>query len=101
MEGKRWYETQDALLEIAQYAQDLNVRSVSMRFMNTDIYDRGIQVCFITLNGCGLTSHRVVMQLRRGLTALCQWVRNEIILYLLDLYFYRRNTNGDNIRRSA
>ena len=72
MEGKRWYETQNALLEIAQYAQDLNVHSVSMRFMNSDIYDRGIQVCFITFNGSGLTSRRVVMQLRRGLKASCQ-----------------------------
>ena len=49
MEGRRWYETRDALLEIAQYAQDLNVRSVSLRFMNNDIYDRGIQVRFITV----------------------------------------------------
>ena len=49
MEGSRWYETRDALLEIAQYAQDLNVRSVSLRFMNNDIYDRGIQVHFMTV----------------------------------------------------
>jgi hypothetical protein len=49
MEGKGWYEARDALLEIAQCAQDLNVRSVSLRFMNNDIYDRGIQVRFITV----------------------------------------------------
>ena len=45
MQGARWNEVRDALLEIAQYAQDLNVQSVSLRFMNKDIYDRGIQVC--------------------------------------------------------
>jgi hypothetical protein len=49
MEGARWNEVRDALLEIAVYAQDLNVRSVSLRFMNDDIYDRGIQVRFITV----------------------------------------------------
>ena len=49
MKGARWNKVRDALLEIAQYAQDLNVRSVSLRFMNKDIYDRGIQVRFITI----------------------------------------------------
>lgn len=48
MEGTRWDETRDALLEIAQYAQTLNVRSVSLRFLNSDMYDQGIQVRFIT-----------------------------------------------------
>ncbi|KAF8723153.1 hypothetical protein AX14_009514 [Amanita brunnescens Koide BX004] len=43
MEGTRWDETRDALLEIAQYAQTLNVRSVSLRFLNSDMYDQGIQ----------------------------------------------------------
>ena len=47
MDGRRWDEARDALLDIAQYAQDLNVRSVSLRFMNNNIYDRGIQVRFI------------------------------------------------------
>jgi hypothetical protein len=49
MEGKRWNEVRGALFEIAQYAHGLNVRSVSLRFMNYDIYDRGIQVRFITV----------------------------------------------------
>ena len=49
MEGRRWIEARDALLEIAQCAQDLNVRSVSLRFMNCNIYDRGIQVCCLTV----------------------------------------------------
>ena len=47
MQGARWNEVRDALLDIAQYAQDLSVLSVGLRFMNNDIYDRGIQVrCF-------------------------------------------------------
>ncbi|KAF8326170.1 hypothetical protein F5887DRAFT_1145044 [Amanita rubescens] len=43
MLGSRWYETQDALLEIAEHALKLNVRSVNLRFLNCDIYDQGIQ----------------------------------------------------------
>jgi hypothetical protein len=45
MLGSRWDETRDALLGIADYALKLNVRSVSLRFLNCDIYDQGIQVC--------------------------------------------------------
>ena len=56
MLGPRWDETRDALLEIADYALKLNVRSVSLRFLNRDIYDRGIQVrVYTTLHGFGLT----------------------------------------------
>jgi hypothetical protein len=78
MQCFRWYESRDVLLEIAQYAKDLNVRSVSLRFMNNDIYDRGIQVRFITVERLQiLTSHRVVMQLYRGFKTTCQWVRNK------------------------
>ncbi|KAF8325507.1 hypothetical protein F5887DRAFT_1018596 [Amanita rubescens] len=43
MLGSRWDETRDALLEIADYALKLNVRSMSLRFMNCDIYDQGAQ----------------------------------------------------------
>ncbi|KAF8324636.1 hypothetical protein F5887DRAFT_1146976, partial [Amanita rubescens] len=43
MLGSRWDETRDALLEIADYALKLNVRSMSLRFLNCDIYDQGAQ----------------------------------------------------------
>jgi hypothetical protein len=47
------------------------------------------------LNGCGLTYHRVVVQLYRGLKALYQWVRNKVSLYsLLDLYFIGETPTG-------
>ena len=47
MDGARWEEARDALRDIAQCALDLNVRSVSLRFLNSpsDDRDRGIQVC--------------------------------------------------------
>ncbi|KAF8324629.1 hypothetical protein F5887DRAFT_902712 [Amanita rubescens] len=49
MLGSRWDETRDALLEIADYALKLNVRSMSLRFMNCDIYDQGAQVRVYTM----------------------------------------------------
>lgn len=44
MEGSRWTEARDALLEIAEYALKLNVHTVSLRFLNNRTYDRGLQV---------------------------------------------------------
>jgi hypothetical protein len=47
------------------------------------------------LNGCGLTSRRVVVQSYRGLNALCQLVWNKVSLYsLLDLYVIGRTPTG-------
>ncbi|KAK2467671.1 hypothetical protein APHAL10511_000526 [Amanita phalloides] len=43
MQRSRWIEARDALLEIAQYALDLKVRSVNLRFLNNSAYDRGLQ----------------------------------------------------------
>ncbi|KIL58379.1 hypothetical protein M378DRAFT_170633 [Amanita muscaria Koide BX008] len=43
MEGDRWKETRDALADIAEYAFELNVHTVSMRFLNDAIYVRGLQ----------------------------------------------------------
>jgi len=44
MHGSRWLEARDALAEIAEYALKLNVRTVSLRFLNDGTYDRGLQV---------------------------------------------------------
>jgi uncharacterized protein YegL len=47
------------------------------------------------LNGCRLTSRRVVMQSYRGLKALCQLVWNKVSLYSLpDLYFIGGTPTG-------
>ncbi|KAF8335137.1 hypothetical protein F5887DRAFT_989660 [Amanita rubescens] len=43
MRGSRWLEARDALIEIAEYALKLNVRTVSLRFLNNGTYDRGLQ----------------------------------------------------------
>ncbi|KAM6503826.1 hypothetical protein JOM56_000769 [Amanita muscaria] len=43
MEGDKWKETRDALADIAEYAFELNVHTVSMRFLNDAIYVRGLQ----------------------------------------------------------
>ena len=87
MFGSRWDEARDALLEIAEYASQLNARSVSLRFMNCNIYDVEVQVrVFTTLHDLGLTFSRVQKELNRDLTALCPKVGNTILLYsYLDL----------------
>lgn len=78
MEGRRWNETQDALLEIAEYALKLNVRSVSLRFLNSTIYDQGVQVRVrTTLHDPCLTFNRVLIGSNRILTALRQLVQNK------------------------
>ena len=82
MLGSRWDETRDALLEIAEYASKLNVRSVSLRFLNRDISDQGIQVCvYTTLHDFGLTFSRAQKKLDRDLTALYPAVGNTTLLY--------------------
>lgn len=43
-------ESRDALLDIAEYALKLNVRTVSLRFLNDRTYDRGLQVSHPKLN---------------------------------------------------
>ncbi|KAK2465426.1 hypothetical protein APHAL10511_002780 [Amanita phalloides] len=43
MGGAPWDEARDALHDIAEYAFDLKVRSVNLRFLNNPSHDRGLQ----------------------------------------------------------
>ena len=50
MTGDRWTETCNALVDVAEYAFELCVHTVSMCFMNDPTYVRGLQVNVLTLN---------------------------------------------------
>ena len=76
MQGSRWLEARDALVEIAEYALKLNVRTVSLRFLNDITYDRGLQVSNPILNSLvhKLTFYRAHPPSCRGLIVSGQTV---------------------------
>jgi len=50
MDGDRWRETHNALIDVAVYAFELCAHTVSLRFLNDPTYVRGLQVNALTLD---------------------------------------------------
>lgn len=44
MAGSRWTETRDALIGIAEHALEQDTKEIDMRFFNSRIFLRGVQV---------------------------------------------------------